>query len=88
MRTKAIKLFLTTQLGWLTRKGLELVAIGVAAVSAYALKYDIPGDVVSSGTTFLTALGGYLVTLILSRVADAANKEAEPPRSTPRRPIS
>jgi len=78
---KLLKSFLTTQTGWLTRKGLELVAIGIGAASAYAIQKGIPDEVVSSGGTFLTAAGAYLISLVLSSLADKANKELPAPPS-------
>jgi hypothetical protein len=76
---KLLKSFLTTQQGWLTRKGLELVSIGIGAASAYAIQHGVSDEIVSSGGAFFTAVGAYLVSLALSAMADQANKEAEPP---------
>lgn len=76
---KLLKSFLTSQTGWLTRKGVELVTIGVTSAAAFAISKGVPDELVNSGTTFLIGVGGYLVSLVLSKVAEQANKEAPPP---------
>lgn len=75
---KLLKSFLTTNTGWIIRKSGELIAIGVGSASAYAMQHNVPDNVVNSGGLFLTAVGGWLVSLVISKVADNANKELPP----------
>jgi hypothetical protein len=76
---KLFKTFLTTNLGWISRKLTEVLTIGVGSIAAYAISKGIPDEVVSSGNTFLIAVVGYGVSLVMSKLADHANKEATPP---------
>jgi hypothetical protein len=70
---------LTTGRGWLLRKGTELVTIAAASAGAYLTAHQVPDSVVTPMTAFITAAGAWLVSLVLSRLADRANKALPPP---------
>ena len=75
---KPMQPFFTTFSGWAMRKGLELIAIGGASLGSYLTAHNVPESVATPGVAFAVAVGSWLLSLGLSRVADAANKALPP----------